>query len=352
MKKIIALPILILNIVVAVLLLLSTLSGHIAPSSNGYITILSYGYLYLLLANVVFVLLWLFFGSKKFLLSLIVIVARYTFIPLYIQMGGTTELADDADTTATLRIMTFNSHGFLGVNDSLNADSGATAFLQIVKEETPDVMCLQEFLNAPHVKVSDSLASLGYGYNYCVHSSLRSVVLFSKYPIIDTHNYGEIKKFYADIEKDSLRLRLFCVHLTSYQMIGSDAETIEKLTHGDVDSSTRITVKKLVNTARMHETEWNTELKPLVEDSPYPVVVAGDFNDPPASYIYQQARNILNDAYTEKGCGFCTTYHGPFPAFRIDYVLHSESLKTLSYKRIKSNISDHFPIVVDLQFKK
>jgi endonuclease/exonuclease/phosphatase (EEP) superfamily protein YafD len=83
-----------------------------------------------------------------------------------------------------------------------------------------------------------------------------------------------------------------------------------------------------------------------VENSRIPIIIAGDFNDTPASYIYQQATKMLCDPYVEQGRGFGTTYHGPYPAFRIDYILHSEDIKALSYKRIKTNISDHYPIVV------
>ena len=80
-----------------------------------------------------------------------------------------------------------------------------------------------------------------------------------------------------------------------------------------------------------------------------PLIIAGDFNDTPASYIYQQATDLLSDPYVEQGRGFGTTYHGPYPAFRIDYILHSHDLEALSYKRIPSAISDHYPIVVTLR---
>ena len=55
------------------------------------------------------------------------------------------------------------------------------------------------------------------------------------------------------------------------------------------------------------------------------------------------------DPYVNQGRGFGTTYHGPFPAFRIDYILHSHDFESLSYKRVKTNISDHYPIVVQLR---
>ena len=42
---------------------------------------------------------------------------------------------------------------------------------------------------------------------------------------------------------------------------------------------------------------------------------------------------------------FGSTYNGNFPAFRIDYILFDDNFKALSYKRITSDISDHYPIV-------
>ena len=59
----------------------------------------------------------------------------------------------------------------------------------------------------------------------------------------------------------------------------------------------------------------------------------------------------LKDTYVEKGLGFGTTYSGGFPAFRIDMIMHSEGLTTLSYKRIKTPLSDHYPVKVALEFE-
>ena len=90
---------------------------------------------------------------------------------------------------------------------------------------------------------------------------------------------------------------------------------------------------------------------PMVEESKLPIVLAGEFNDTPASYIYQQAKELLVDPYVEQGRGFGTTYHGPFPAYRIDYVLHTPDMEALSYKRVNTYISDHYPVVVNLRVK-
>ena len=83
------------------------------------------------------------------------------------------------------------------------------------------------------------------------------------------------------------------------------------------------------------------------------IVVAGDFNDIPSSWLYAQVSKYLNDTYRDKGIGICRTYNGNgFPHFRIDYVFHSKEFQTLSYKRIKTDISDHYPVITSLELAK
>ena len=56
----------------------------------------------------------------------------------------------------------------------------------------------------------------------------------------------------------------------------------------------------------------------------------------------------------------CHTYRGgsehwlPFghnwlPQFRIDMVFHSKEFRTLSYKRLKTSLSDHYPVITSLE---
>ena len=352
MKKILRIILLIINLLAAAALILSTLAGVVEPSRMVIISILSYGYFIFLMANVVFIIIWLFLSRWEFLVSVAAIVVRFSFVPLFFQVGGT---LDAEENEHTLKVMTLNAHGFNGTdNDTLmTADSGAVMFLEMIDREQPDVMCLQEFFRPKHVALVDSIEARGYQYHYGVHgSNTRSqAILFSKCKILKGYDMDKKSKFYADIEKEGCTVRVCCVHLDSYQLTEDDLESFEKLSHAKTDSSTHRLMKKFAETTRQHEREWKEELKPLIEASSVPLIIAGDFNDTPASYIYQQATELLADPYVEQGRGFGTTYHGPYPAFRIDYILHSRDLKSLSYKRIPSPVSDHYPIVVTLRFE-
>ncbi len=353
MKTILRVILLIINLLFAVALVASTLAGKVEPSRCATVSILSYGYVVFLLANAAFIIMWLCLSRWEFLISVAAIVCRLSFIPLFFQAGGNTEPVKGDD---VLRVMTFNAHGFHGLDSDtlMRADSGAALFVQLVEAEQPDVVCIQEFFVARRMKMKEKLAERGYKYHYGVHGESKPSlsILFSRWPIVKGEMMDKKTKFHVDLQKGDHRVRICCVHLDSYELNDSDYESFERLSHAKTDSSTHRLVKKFAETTRRHEQEWKEELLPLVQSSQVPIIIAGDFNDTPASYIYQQATHLLSDPYVEQGRGFGTTYHGPFPAFRIDFILHSRDMEALSYKRISTPISDHYPIVTDLRLPK
>jgi len=88
-----------------------------------------------------------------------------------------------------------------------------------------------------------------------------------------------------------------------------------------------------------------------IYDCPYPVVLAGDFNDTPVSYAYNQTRKYLTDSFVESGSGVGCTYIGDFPSFRIDYVFHSEEIESANYTTLDYHFSDHKPVYCKLRIK-
>ena len=84
----------------------------------------------------------------------------------------------------------------------------------------------------------------------------------------------------------------------------------------------------------------NTEIK----NSPYPVVLCGDFNDTPVSYCYNVVSKSLEDSFIESGSGVGTTYIGKIPSNRIDYIFHSDQLESMEFKTHQVSYSDHKPI--------
>ena len=93
------------------------------------------------------------------------------------------------------------------------------------------------------------------------------------------------------------------------------------------------------------------ELKKLISETPYKMIVSGDFNDPPMSYTYHQISELLQDAFMESGKGLGGTFVGPFPSYRIDYIFHSPEIVPNNFKRGKNYHSDHRMLECELSWK-
>ena len=89
-------------------------------------------------------------------------------------------------------------------------------------------------------------------------------------------------------------------------------------------------------------------IRRYIEESPYHIIICGDFNDAPASYSYRQLRKGLKDAFVCSGTGVGRTYIGELPSFRIDYIFHSRGFESYNFKTIDFRYSDHLPVSCSL----
>ncbi|MCR5589397.1 MAG: endonuclease/exonuclease/phosphatase family protein [Bacteroidales bacterium] len=345
----------IINLVAALGLVATTLAGVASPSKTALPSLLAYGYLPMLALNVVFALLWLLFGRWEMLLSVAAIAARWAMLPLFIQAGGTSKVPPADEHPYMVTMMTYNVHQFQGNgHEEAKRDSIARLFVRLVRNEDPDVLCLQEYAAVKGVNITDSLAMMGYNHYAGSHRTGNGApygtVVFSRLPI----TYVKVvdgQKVLVELMRDGQRMRVLNVHMDSYGMDRTDFEAVERMRRGDMQREDRRTLAKVKETVLNHEKEWHECVAPMVEGCTVPMVVAGDMNDIPSSWLYHKMTRSLKDTYVEKGVGFGTTYSGGFPAFRIDMIMHNDGLKTLSYKRIKSPLSDHYPVKVAMEFE-
>jgi endonuclease/exonuclease/phosphatase family metal-dependent hydrolase len=159
---------------------------------------------------------------------------------------------------------------------------------------------------------------------------------------------------YSDILFHSDTLRIFNVHLQSIRFEKDDYAFMDtaRLKYSNDQMNEIRAIGSRLKTAFTQRAEQAQIIANYIMDSPYEVVVMGDFNDTPQSYAYRKIRKGIQDAFRKAGGGFGNTYSGEFPSFRIDYIMHGEALVPYEFERIKIDYSDHFPITTWLYLQE
>jgi exonuclease III len=154
----------------------------------------------------------------------------------------------------------------------------------------------------------------------------------------------------TDIEINGKIYRFINVYLGPFKFEKSMVK-LEGNKEEDEEKAKNI-VKKLIPTFKQHQ-EQVKMIKEGIENSPYPVILAGDFNSVPNSYEYYHLVEGLQDAFVESGRGSATSFHDYKFPIRIDYIFASKTIRPISYKVDRSvHISDHYPVIATFKLNK
>ncbi|RYY00298.1 MAG: hypothetical protein EOO53_22275 [Gammaproteobacteria bacterium] len=185
------------------------------------------------------------------------------------------------------------------------------------------------------------------------------IIILSKFPLVNKmtvsfspNDYNSIFQ-YADVIKGPDTFRLFNVHLQSMKFSDENKRYID---NPELDQEVNFKESKSVlsklKTGFLKRKLQSDRIKNEVNQSPYPVVVCGDFNDVPNSYAYKTIGKGLNNAFAEKGAGIGRTYSHMSPTLRIDNIFSDKRFLVEQYVRVNKKISDHYPVIADLYYNK
>lgn len=173
------------------------------------------------------------------------------------------------------------------------------------------------------------------------------MVVFSKYSIlangrINLGDAGGNMAIWTDIHVDQDTIRMYNLHLQSIRFNRSDYAFIDKPENtgkGALEGSKHIVQR--MRSAYVKRANQADSVAKHMESSPHRIFAVGDFNDVPLSYAYQKIGKGMLDAFRERGTGFEQTYKGPFPEFRIDYILFTKQYVCTSYNSYTDVPGDH-----------
>jgi endonuclease/exonuclease/phosphatase family metal-dependent hydrolase len=269
--------------------------------------------------------------------------------------------------TQPVKILTYNTRLFDFYKNSGLPGTPEVIFKAILNENA-DILCFQEYYTTLRKKeyTPNAIAARFRGYKYKHVEYLKThkgntgygLAIFSKYPISNSNvirfeNSNNLS-IYADLKIGDKTIRLFNNHLESIGFKEHELQVLDSLdfrmTHSQKQGLKNIFSK--LNRAFLMRSKQAEALSRQVKNSPYPVIVCGDFNDTPVSYTYRKMKGNLKDAFRESGFGFSGTYNGQLPNFRIDYIFHAQEFTSAGYKRLRMDYSDHYPVVTTIDIGK
>ena len=180
--------------------------------------------------------------------------------------------------------------------------------------------------------------------------------LASSYPVKDWTTYmfkdedaGQGRVLQADVETPAGLVRVFNVHLQSLHFDHADYDAVEEGPSREQGAR----LWGLITDASKARALQAQELVRRMEESPYPVIVAGDFNDTPMSYAMHALRGSrAEDTFVAASFGPGGTHLGAIPGLRIDGILADTTLQCVSHRTHGVVLSDHRPVTSVLQAKK
>lgn len=342
-----------LNLIVAIFTIGGYMAGYTNPSVIPISGFLGLGLPILIALNFLFFLLWLVLAEKRLILSLAILLLGYGHLSSIVQFSGR---AVRQKNTEALRVLSYNAMVFK-IRDSQPLWYETSAPLQKVFDDLyPDIMVFQEYsedANRPRFT--------NFKHRYVKTGRGSGLAILSKYPII---NRGEITNplkdmayrgfLFADIVKGDDTLRIINIHLVSIALAKQDLKVFvhpKEANQEKIKSSSRRIVGRLFHAFKKRGEQVDAMLE-FINQSPFKVILCGDFNDTPGSYTYRQFTRKLSDSFVQAGSGFGTT-HPKFARYRaplrIDHIMHHPAIKTAAYSVIDDvEYSDHYPVVVDL----
>ena len=367
MKKIFQNLMIISNIFMAASLLMAYLCVVVHPVAIWWIGLFGLAYFHLLFVNFCFVIFWLFTSKKKlFVISLATILIGFPLLERNFQLFEK-KIPENERHKSKLKVMSFNVQGFLQ-KDTWYPDGRIVSIFDFFQEKDPDILCLQEFavyswnieLNEENIlKQFDK--KLHYHIEFTTDGPTGShykfgVATFSKYPIIRNkliYTDGTTNTcMYSDLLIGSDTVRVYNIHLKSVGFQNEEKRLIHNVLKRGYGKSDVRAVRGIIRQLSFSAFERAKQVEILcahAEQSPYPVIICGDFNDPPTSNTYQTVRGNRKDAFVEAGSGKSATFHiGHVASLRIDCIMYSDGFKAYDYESPRVRHSDHYPVICHL----
>jgi endonuclease/exonuclease/phosphatase family metal-dependent hydrolase len=334
------------NIVITVLTVVAYVLPFLAPKMFPLLSVLTLILPLFLILNALFFIYWLLQLKRQVILSGLILLVGITFINKFYKFFS----SDIEPTEKDFTVMSYNVRLFNLFDWIDNKDVGNT-ILSFINEQNPDILCIQEY--SENAKVD--LRVYKYKAIFMEGKQIKTgQAIFSKFPIFNQGNFkipaAGNNIIYADIKRGKDTIRVYNIHLQSIK-ISPDVNEISE----HVDSINQNKSQQVFNRISDAFKKQEQQAEILVNhknDCKYRVIICGDMNNSPFSYVYRNIKSDLNDCFEEAGNGFGQTYKFKYYPARIDYIFADKKMKVKSFQNYSQfKNSDHYPILTRLMME-
>ena len=293
---------LIISFLLMIFTLVGLFGGDVQPAGNTARAMLVYALPLLIIANAVFLVYWLI--RLRFhwaLMPLITLLCCIPYIGTLFQIGSTDE---KADAKSGIKFASYNVARFSGETTGFIA----LDILSEMKRQKVDIVCFQEYNDfSGDKKNSDSYK------DYFPYSAFGNND-YSRYPIVNKKNIDfeqtNNSAMWVEVNVNDNIYRIYNVHLETTG-INSALHKASKLANKGVDVQGNALVNAIYGGYTIGMIARSGQANMLAMDmreSEAPVIVCGDFNDVPYSYVYNTMLGDKIDGFKECGSGYSDHY--------------------------------------------
>jgi len=335
---------------IAVLTIVCFISALLPPDKFWLAGFLVFATPIFLMCNLVFVIIFLLASPAYSVAPVVLLIVGWPHVKA--TLAWNRRLPDGELKVLSMNVETFRGYARHTPERIIMAHS----ILQYLCKSTAGIMCLQEYYDKPNSYMYSTRKRIKKaGFNHEFYSktttydkaSTVGMVIFSRYPFIKTgvlykpdNNNNQI--IWADVKSPIGIIRVYSLHLESIKL---KAYEMDMNNNKEEVKRNIVTITGKLRSGFIRRAAQFRLLLDHADKSPYPVLLCGDFNEVPYSYVYNSLKVRYQSAFEEAGRGFGFTFNGMIPFLRIDNQFADSKLSVKTFStNYDMTASDHFPL--------
>jgi len=344
-QKYFSFMILIITLLMMIFTFVGLFGGNVNPVGNTARSLMVYALPVLIIGNAILLIYWLIMRRWHWaLIPFITLLCCIPYIGTLYQFGEPDEAVEKQP---GLKIATYNVALFGREASGFMAQD----ILSEMKKQKVDICCFQEYSDQSGDKKNSDSYKEYFPYMVMNHD----MVIYSRYPIVRSKNIPfemtNNSAMWVEVKVQEQVIRVYNAHL---ETTGINS-TLHRAAKAQVNTGMEVEGNRLLRAlygnytiGMMARAGQANVLAMDMRESEVPVIVCGDFNDVPYSYVYNTMLGDKVDGFKECGSGYMYTFRGGKKNVRIDYIFHDKVFKGTNYYKKELTYSDHYPVFMKL----